>query len=56
MQRIDQMLDATAKTYPDGEAIIVEDATLTFEALNKNVNKLVTGLQKLGIGVSLYCT
>ena len=32
MQRIDQMLDATAKTYPDGEAIIVEDATLTFEA------------------------
>jgi long-chain acyl-CoA synthetase len=49
MQLIDQMLDATAKAYPDKKALILEDAALTYGELNKNVNKLANGLRKLGI-------
>ena len=49
MQRIDQMLDSTAKAYPGDEAIIVENTTLTYGELNKNVNKLANGLRKIGI-------
>ena len=49
MQRINLMLDSTAKAYPDVEAIIFDDTVLTFEELNNNVNKLANGLKKLGI-------
>ena len=49
MQRIDRILDSTAKAYPEDKAIIVDDTSLTYEALNKNVNKLANGLKKLGI-------
>ena len=49
MQLIDQMLDSNAKAYPDNEALIVENTTLTYRELNKNVNKLANGLRKLGI-------
>ncbi len=50
MQLIDQMLDSTAKAYPDDEAIIVEGTALTYGELNQKVNKLANGLKKLGIG------
>lgn len=49
MQLIDQMLNSNAKAYPDNEALIVENTTLTYRELNKNVNKLANGLRKLGI-------
>ena len=49
MQLIDQMLNSNAKAYPDNEALIVGNTTLTYRELNKNVNKLASGLRKLGI-------
>lgn len=49
MQRIDQMLDSAAEAYPDVEAIIFNDAALTFEEFNNKVNKLANGLKMIGI-------
>ena len=47
MQLIDQMLNSNAKAYPDNEALIVENTTLTYRELNKNVNKLANGLRNI---------
>ena len=49
MQLIDQMLNSNANAYPDNEALIVENTTLTYREINKNVNKLANGLRELGI-------
>ena len=50
MQLIDQMLNSNANAYPDNDALIVENTTLTYRELIKNINKLANGLRKLGIG------
>ena len=46
MQLIDQMLNSNANAYPDNDALIVENTTLTYRELIKNVNKLANGLRK----------
>ncbi|MGB9436754.1 MAG: AMP-binding protein, partial [Desulfobacterales bacterium] len=50
MQLIDQMLNSKANAYPDNDTLIVENTTLTYRELIKNINKLANGLRKLGIG------
>lgn len=50
MQRIGEMLDVTAATYPKREAIVFEESKITYEEFNRKVNRLANGLKKIGIG------
>lgn len=43
------LLEIKAKEHPNGAAIIYEGKVISFEELNKNVNKLANGLKSLGI-------
>ena len=47
MQLIDQMLNSNANAYPDNDALIVENTTLTYRELIKNINKLANGLRNI---------
>ncbi len=49
MQLISELLSSAARAHPDRAAIIFENSTLSFGELNEKVNKLASGLQKLGI-------
>ncbi len=43
------MLDATAKKYPNHNAIIFQDKRLTYLELKEHVDRFTTALQKMGI-------
>lgn len=49
MQLIGEMLNNAAKAYPQKEALTFEGSPLTYEAFNRNVNRLTNGLTSLGI-------
>jgi long-chain acyl-CoA synthetase len=49
MQLMGEMLDSTARLYPDKEAVVFKDLRITYRELISNSNKLANGLQKLGI-------
>jgi long-chain acyl-CoA synthetase len=44
-----KLLEIKAKEHPQGAAILFEEKVISFEELNKNVNRLANGLKSLGI-------
>lgn len=44
-----KLLEIKAREHPQGVAILFEGKVISFEELNKNVNRLANGLQGLGI-------
>ena len=44
-----KLLEIKAKEHPKGAAILFEGKVISFEELNKNVNRLANGLRSLGI-------
>lgn len=59
MLNIAAMLDSSVRNYPDKEAFIFMDNTLTYAQLNATSNQVANGLKSMGIGpgdnVALSC-
>jgi long-chain acyl-CoA synthetase len=49
MQPIGEMLERTARSYPDNAAIVFENSAWTYQELNEAVNRLSEGLTDLGV-------
>ncbi|MCZ7573291.1 MAG: AMP-binding protein [Ardenticatenaceae bacterium] len=49
-QSLGDMLDQVAGRYADQEAIIFRDQRVTYRQLHERVNRLATGLMRLGVG------
>lgn len=49
MQLIGKMLDNTVKAYSNELAMIFEASSWSYEKLNENINRMASGLKKLGI-------
>ena len=50
MQLIGEMLDNTARAYPDKETVVFEDTKITYREFNEKVNRVANGLKRIGIG------
>ena len=49
MQLIGEMFDNTVKAYPKKIAMIFQASTWSYEKLNSDINRMASGLRKLGI-------
>ena len=49
MQLIGEMIDSTAKAYPDSTALVYEGEAWTYDHLNRQINRLTSQLKKIGI-------